>query len=1586
MKIKTTLKSLPIFVRFQIVIGLVLIGFTPASRAGLNPPYTNDFYTLHLWHLQDTSGTIAGIATNGVYFEDSAINPLVNPLEMTNVPGGGNYDVAGASGPGAPLVGVFGTNFGYSLSLQSTQSCGLYAPTLPGNGGFPSLSYANTNDSCSFVNTNTGAYTWEAVVQFNFNPLVALPSDANPEIISSDGGNSTVPGANPYTVRANQFRINVNSPANKNSAIFEWNGNISLFNSGQVFHDAQAPIPTTGPDQFIQGNWYHMAVAYTGTTPTNGDPPNVLTMYWTPFSPSHTTADVLTNFYYFGVSNTSTHTIFSYAYPSNSIIGCGIFDIGNDARGETGGWIGNIAEVRISDCYRHPNEFMFNSTFYPTPPILNTLLPTNTLVGYGQSFNLNLQVVSATTPWVVQWYQVSGGVTNLFALQTNVSSVVVSNITYAANSTTYFAVVTNAYGSATSTPATVTVGATFEKFFNTGVDDNNAPLDQTAPGSVDLHWMFPPGGNATSSSSNCIVWSDAGPLQSGGGIVPGNGASVWIGPVQNGPSAGASAGTYTFQTSFQVDESVVTTNTAISGIFGCAGGTSGQSMTMSLNGVQSSFTMSGNVQETIYAFKLTNGLLPGTNTLQCTAAQAGGDFCALDFGIVNDTFAALTNAPIITNQPVSVTNVIGSPVSFSAVALGAPPLMYYWLSNGVAITPPVWVGNALPNLSFVATNFSPSELVGTNFFANYQIVFSNFVGSVTSAVATLDVQIPPMTVSFAGTPIWGQTNTILVFFSSPVDPTTATTAGNYTVTGGAGATVLSATLGPVSGEVILTTTPLTPGTTYTVTVQNVNSVYGYLMNPSPASTGVGMYPTNTVLWIKAGDGVIADGNGNVSQWNDLSAFGNNLQTGGSDPLLLANAIDGQPMVEFNGTNGTYLFANDAPSLKVTGDMSVFAVVNFATLAGGTNGDIISKVNNNNQPAPYDYYAQSGNVHFLRGNGSGNAAVNSTTGPAVGVPHILDVVMLGTNVTHRLDGNPNGTGRLSTAIADSSQPVSIGAREDFHNFLTGGIAELILVGQALSSNDVASLENYFATEYHMPTGTNSYPIITQEPVASTNVNQGGTLFAPAAASGTPAVAFQWYDANNILQTGQTNAILVISNDVVSDSYYLVATNVYGSATSSVVAVTVISGLNVSLGPPAITLYTGQSVTLTAAASGTFPFYYQWNQNGSPVNGAISASYTATASPTPTTITCTVTNSANGYSSTNAGPVTITGIAAPTSLYQATVVGNHPIAFWRLSEVPDNGTGDNGTIAYDYAGGHNAAYNNAELGLPGFGSLSSTDTAALFGVFAPSNSYAGEIDQSGAGLPNINFAMPSGGNAEFSIEAWVNSTNTQVQGAGIVAKGYGNGGEQFDLDVFGGFRFFVRDASGAVHGETSTVVPVVGQWYDVVAVWDGANGASHLYVNGLDVADTTGVVAGVGLLAATTTSTNLPAEALVSIGARASGASTTNFDFQFQGLIDDVAIYNYALSPTQVHADYDAGAKDVVFSTTPTNVTFSATANNLTLTWPVNHTGWTLQAQTNRVSVGLSSNWVNVAGSAGINQVVVPINLTNGTVFYRLTYQP
>ena len=65
---------------------------------------------------------------------------------------------------------------------------------------------------------------------------------------------------------------------------------------------------------------------------------------------------------------------------------------------------------------------------------------------------------------------------------------------------------------------------------------------------------------------------------------------------------------------------------------------------------------------------------------------------------------------------------------------------------------------------------------------------------------------------------------------------------------------------------------------------------------------------------------------------------------------------------------------------------------------------------------------------------------------------------------------------------------------------------------------------------------------------------------------------------------------------------------------------------------------------------------------------------------------------------------------------------------------------------------------------------------------------------------------------------------------------------------------------------------------------------------------------------------------------------------------------------------------------------ATVTNaiLYLTWPAANIGYQLQAQTNTVLKGISTNWVNYNPSITTNRVVIPINLTNGTVFYRLTY--
>jgi autotransporter-associated beta strand protein len=68
--------------------------------------------------------------------------------------------------------------------------------------------------------------------------------------------------------------------------------------------------------------------------------------------------------------------------------------------------------------------------------------------------------------------------------------------------------------------------------------------------------------------------------------------------------------------------------------------------------------------------------------------------------------------------------------------------------------------------------------------------------------------------------------------------------------------------------------------------------------------------------------------------------------------------------------------------------------------------------------------------------------------------------------------------------------------------------------------------------------------------------------------------------------------------------------------------------------------------------------------------------------------------------------------------------------------------------------------------------------------------------------------------------------------------------------------------------------------------------------------------------------------------------------------------------------------------PTNIVSVVNGNNLELSWPSDHTGWKLQAQTNTVSVGLGANWVTIPGTDTVNHFTNTINPANGSVFYRL----
>jgi len=528
---------------------------------------------------------------------------------------------------------------------------------------------------------------------------------------------------------------------------------------------------------------------------------------------------------------------------------------------------------------------------------------------------------------------------------------------------------------------------------------------------------------------------------------------------------------------------------------------------------------------------------------------------------------------VVNNLPSSVTSSNGFTVTYTiGASQGSLHFTYQWQENGTNI--PGATGG-----SYTTPTLGPSENNTT-----YDVVLTSPNGTTfTSTVSTLTVLPDPPYVTSAGIPLWEAANpsNIVVLYDIPVDPVTATTITNYTLNSGS---VLSAVIGDEPNKVILTTTSLAPWSAnpgnYSLTVQNVRDFFGDTNMIVPVATPVALYPAGTALWLEANTGVgIDSGNSaysGVDQWNDQSGNGANLfQNEGLtqlEPALTTNYHGAA--LQFFGTNTATLGTNgystfmwsagsqgpDYPCLEITNDMSIFAVATFNTLAGSSNGEIVTKsalAPNANKPAPYDFYVNN-DVTFYRGNGTNITSVVSTDSPSLFFPHIIGAMETGSTVNHFLDAVPSGTGTLTypeSDFLDEGQPLTIGMRNDRGNRLNGELFELILISSALDTNDLASIQNYLASKYIIPTGANTYPAITQQPVAHTNVYASTTLTVPAGVSGVPAPTIQWYDTNGVAIAGQTSATLNIPDIQANDTYYLVASNTYGSVTSSAVAVSV-----------------------------------------------------------------------------------------------------------------------------------------------------------------------------------------------------------------------------------------------------------------------------------------------------------------------------------------------------------------------------------------------------------------------------------------------
>ena len=177
-------------------------------------------------------------------------------------------------------------------------------------------------------------------------------------------------------------------------------------------------------------------------------------------------------------------------------------------------------------------------------------------------------------------------------------------------------------------------------------------------------------------------------------------------------------------------------------------------------------------------------------------------------GAITSSPALLTvwKPPVITNQPVGLTNLAGAPATFNVTAGGVPALSYQWKFN---------TNTALLNAtgtSFTITNVHLSQ-AGT-----YSVVVTNAAGSLTSSPAILSVTTPASP-RLASTSI-GVSGNVFQFTFNPVAGLTNAVQTNTLLAGGIWSTMTN--IAP-------------PATTNAITVTDIvnttNRFYRVQINP-----------------------------------------------------------------------------------------------------------------------------------------------------------------------------------------------------------------------------------------------------------------------------------------------------------------------------------------------------------------------------------------------------------------------------------------------------------------------------------------------------------------------------------------------------------------------------------------------------------------------------------------------------------------------------------------------------------------------------------------------------------------------------------
>lgn len=979
------------------------------------------------------------------------------------------------------------------------------------------------------------------------------------------------------------------------------------------------------------------------------------------------------------------------------------------------------------------------------------------------------------------------------------------------------------------------------------------------------------------------------------------------------------------------------------------------------------------------------------------------------------------NDPYITAEPPATVEIAqGTTITIPFAAAGSAPLsppQYQWYTNG---------GTALANGGDISgVNTSTLTVTGAQVSdaGTYYATIFGATNSLTGTPVALYVDPPLTGVTVSPANLTQQVGTHFALAA--------------TVSGGVGGLVHffwkyngtflsngvradgSTILGSATSALIVSNLHMGDAGTYTVIASNAaNEVTA--QSVVQVSTGLLPYSTNNLVVIRVGDGAepLSGATGNTLYLDQLTTNGAYVNTimvpdYGSNAIVVAGAgVEGlQEGYMTLSSNGEYLnFGGFCFNYPYTGgsDVTAGGAANVRGIYALNGSGILALVYTNyglysGGNGFRDVYSTDGLTNFwTTGSASGGTvkyvnagpagAAYTITSPGQGIPALssdnhggVGLGLAGTNLAFT-DNETYGDPTTSAGM-DLFVGAPMVTTTNSPEILAGGEAHPTDFAFSPDLMTVYVADDDFSVNYSGSTygGIQRYDYYS----GTYNYAYNLTDTTGSGTNGMKGLCVVWPTNITSWGAGVQGAILYATTSEALTNRIIMFNDTEGASSTSVLVAqaapnTFYHGIRfapktVPLGiptvPPSQTAEVGQAVDMAVSVQGNMLYYkptpngsaynqfdasgttYQWYRNGTIMPGvtSIDLSFPSVQTSNAGTYTFVVSNSFYGaITSTPPTVLTVNPFAENSEL----------VGWFKLNDGA-------GTNAIDSSSYHNtgALYNfpaNNSEWVPGPGGgdvldFANVDTNLDNVVLVPD-------------APQLDFYN----NIEFTLAAWIKSaTNAQINGAALITKGYGNGGEMFDLDNYNNdLRFFVRSSSGGVSAISSAVSAPVGAWTHVAATFDGYEGTMALYVNGVAVG----------------TLSNAPGSLLlstnpVSIGNRTSSL-TNYYDFPFLGEMQDVRLYNVSLNASDVANIYGTLAYTLTPSqvvSTPAPAFVSAGQFQMGLKGAPNTT-FHLWSTTNLALTPVTSTWTLVTTgtfSSGGTATITDTAATSQSKYYVIT---